>query len=46
MDLGAQPVMLLLLLQGTSTNHHNLIQEKLFSFRAVKSVNYMHSMYF
>ena len=29
MDLGAQPVMLLLLLQGTSTNDHNLIQEKL-----------------
>ena len=35
MDLGAQPVMLLLLLQGTSTNDHNLIQEKLFSFRVV-----------
>ena len=27
MDLGAQPMMLLLLLQGTSTNHHNLIQQ-------------------
>ena len=27
MDLGAQPVMLLLLLQGASTNHHYFTQK-------------------